>query len=308
MRLTLGMTLAEFLPSLGSLNVYLDTSDSLEQACQNISNFFQVEAKANIQMLGDVPVHTFQVVKCKEELPSLPQTITSSSFEGFQQLACRHCSHPCLTAASLLVKDLPSSFWMELIDCWSCHKSEFVGITNSVVISEEGRLLPPKGNLFVGLDGYIVHKSHFDSDSTCCKCGSYLGELLDTEHIHIAKHSVIIAKPDEIIRPPSPLEVLMQRLHELIQVHGSYRFVIRGDDHILLTILNPNLVYLTDRLIAGMKVSYREGGDVDLSEWETVNVDIPTFKDLEIVLKSTWPSIQHENDFICNLFCLNSNK
>ncbi|KAJ2872366.1 hypothetical protein H4R27_006661, partial [Coemansia aciculifera] len=61
-------------------------------------------------------------------ITSIEKPITASAIQGLSDIACQSCSSSLLantTGAAdrdtLRIRDLPSAFWSELVDCWVCH-------------------------------------------------------------------------------------------------------------------------------------------------------------------------------------------
>ncbi|KAJ1891757.1 hypothetical protein LPJ66_006734 [Kickxella alabastrina] len=73
----------------------------------------------------------------KERLETTPQLITviqrpvtSSTIKGFSEICCQACGARLLSDTfksrghELSIRDLPSAYWGELVDCWVCHPEE----------------------------------------------------------------------------------------------------------------------------------------------------------------------------------------
>ncbi|KAJ1897289.1 E3 ubiquitin-protein ligase E3D [Kickxella alabastrina] len=73
----------------------------------------------------------------KERLETTPQLITviqrpvtSSTIKGFNEICCQACGARLLSDTfksrghELSIRDLPSAYWGELVDCWVCHPEE----------------------------------------------------------------------------------------------------------------------------------------------------------------------------------------
>ncbi|KAJ2061481.1 E3 ubiquitin-protein ligase E3D [Coemansia sp. S146] len=61
-------------------------------------------------------------------ITSIEKPITASAIQGLSDIACQSCSLSLLANTigaadrdTLRIRDLPSAFWSELVDCWVCH-------------------------------------------------------------------------------------------------------------------------------------------------------------------------------------------
>ncbi|KAJ1817164.1 hypothetical protein LPJ56_004130, partial [Coemansia sp. RSA 2599] len=63
-------------------------------------------------------------------ISSIQRTVTASSILGLSAICCRKCGAEISSEAfvgrsdPLSIRDLPSAYWIELVDCWVCHPEE----------------------------------------------------------------------------------------------------------------------------------------------------------------------------------------
>ncbi|KAJ1959853.1 hypothetical protein GGI12_004118, partial [Dipsacomyces acuminosporus] len=66
-------------------------------------------------------------------ITDVSRPITAKVIDGLRDISCRNCNEALLQTAAneakhpldlLNVRDLPSTYWSELIDCWVCHPEE----------------------------------------------------------------------------------------------------------------------------------------------------------------------------------------
>lgn len=119
-------------------------------------------------------------------LPFTPQPLPTM----VQRVSCVHCMHPLTNAAypglsgGLAVKRLPGRDWLELVDCWSCHRSEFAPLTTKLTYSHCGDIiLPPAGCILAG-GMYLIAELENDfsplrgTGGRCPGCDRHIGEYL----------------------------------------------------------------------------------------------------------------------------------
>lgn len=280
----------EHLKNIRKLYVYSESLD--DDALSLIQKHFIVNFKPTEIVLGDQKVFTFSYVEPRKPLdPPSFSSYSSPNLNGkIASSECTVCEQPLITLeliGTLLFKDLPSNYWMELIDCWSCHKSEFAVITNKVNFSEEKpavqqQILPASGVAHVGLDGIIFHK-----DDLAHFCN---GQALGDHHVKVNKHSIRF-KGEADIGPVDSVSLLVGILHESMEAHGSHSFIISCfDQSVGLKVLNWSVSLLdsvVDELRHAVKVHIVE----DPADPEHVTVDKPTFQSLNERLESSMLAI-----------------
>ena len=68
------------------------------------------------------------------------------------------------TDTMLKIKYMPSEHWLELVECWSCHRDEFANI-----VKNTAEISAVPGCLLVGTDYYLLNKE----DIKQCTCMIY---------------------------------------------------------------------------------------------------------------------------------------
>ena len=118
---------------------------------------------------------------------------------GHHTIRCLNCKDT-LIDKHLEVKLLPCENWMELVDCWSCHKDEFAGVAKS-------SLSPLPESILLGTDHFLVNPE----DLSACKCHRNSNRI-DLETVVIDGQS------------PGLESIIYAYLFELIEVHGESRY------------------------------------------------------------------------------------
>lgn len=293
----------EYLRNIKKIHVYTCSDELSEYVTAAIDNAFMLGPVSKSQVDG-IQVFSFANSVPKTTLPAT----NFSSFEAkdlklSSQLACR-CGHILCRNPSLVYKDLPSKYWMDLIDCWSCHQSEFAPITNKIDICANGSqlILPAKGTVHVGLEGLLCSRDDMSGGEggVCGACGEQIGEAMES-HIMIYWHMLNISKTGgESILAPSPLKVLLSRLHENMQSFASQAFnITNGEDLVSVTVMNWDLLAfdLTGLAPAVKIVVHRE----PLANFELVKVDKVTMQSLRHAIQTSWPSINTPDGLIVTL-------
>lgn len=141
----------------------------------------------------------------------------------------------------LRLKRLPGRDWLELVDCWSCHRSEFAPLTTRLSYSQDGNtILPSPGSLLVGgmfllADLQQDFSSLRDTDGRCPGCQCRVGEEVWQQgaattaatHIRLSRCEVQLESSERekpLIWPFAALA--MEELGELIDSQGALSFTI----------------------------------------------------------------------------------
>ena len=88
-------------------------------------------------------------LKSKVEVPIHP----SVDFLDYDSIHCEHCDN-FLILNNLLIKNAPSEYWHELLDCWACHNEDY---NSKLKGHQNGRILAKKGNLLLSDSSLILH-------------------------------------------------------------------------------------------------------------------------------------------------------
>lgn len=319
----------EFLPNVGVLNLYLSAEDDMKEHIKLIQRHFGIQDKNPSQSSTDgFSILTWRSVKPASDLPDIWSAgfpMSANDLKDLAAIRCTSCRSILTNHAFERILDLPSSHWMELIDCWSCHQSEFAGITNSLtLLPSSQKLLPPANSLFVGLDQLLVCKDDVGNENLvergnlvhCSKCSHFVGTVLGECHIGLAKHALLLEAPTDCFIPgPSPIRLLAHQLHELLQHHGSSKFILHSVDanerpqQMQLELLNWNLVSLLENgtLERVLKASWRTLPDisaVDPADFEHLYLDPITYQAILQTLSEDPHSLQHGLDSISNVIIM----
>lgn len=286
----------EYLPGVQRVTLFHDGEAVPAAAAALIEHTFAAGPPAASVHAG-IQVQTYPgaVPRPAARLPALAVPLPASALDGLRSLGCRHCGTPLMQPARLTVKDLPSTYWSELIDCWSCHQSEFAGLTNRLrVAAGHDLLLPAPGVLHVALDSLVLSAGDAAAPSPHCPgCGAEVGALIeDGAYLRLHKHAVTATLADgSVLRPPSPVDLLLVRLHELMEAHGSFSFHVVGPGGALwLRLVNWTLLVLTP---AGLRPTLKVAvGAEPLDGAEPVPVDQATLDGLLARIAAAWPPLQ----------------
>lgn len=116
-------------------------------------------------------------------------------------------------------KALPSPYWAELVDCWSCHKQEFAGVAKHLI--EHELILPAScGTVLYCDDHYIVKREGTAEERTmsCAQCGYALGELV--------RDSCYLIPATRTVRSRGLESDLIRRVLDAVNAHSSFTFAI----------------------------------------------------------------------------------
>jgi len=291
----------EYLKHIRTLHVYAEVDPIPEQILGALKESFDVNSKSKRLTLGGASVFSFQNVNLKASAPSSPfnSTYTSAQLGNVSSLNCSSCSAELVHAVGLKFKDLPSTYWMDLVDCWSCHRSEFAGVTNNLSQqSASDLILPGPGSAHIGLDFILLHKENVGDVSTKCSlCGEMIGQPIGSSHLKLLKHAIAIQiENGSRIAPPSPLQLLFSRLHEAMESNAVQNFTIHQDsttECVNISVLNWTMLSMTEdlsQICPAVKIAvHTEGYGDDLA----FAVDQKCFLSLESAIQNSWPTISH---------------
>ncbi|KAJ2326908.1 hypothetical protein GGH92_010149, partial [Coemansia sp. RSA 2673] len=60
-------------------------------------------------------------------ITSIEKPVAASAIQGLRDVGCQSCATPLFSSGCAdgdngpIIRDLPSAFWSELVDCWVCH-------------------------------------------------------------------------------------------------------------------------------------------------------------------------------------------
>lgn len=286
----------EYFKNLSKLDVYAKANETFdEKSHDSLKIHFEGIDDYVATKHEEYTIFTFRNVILRLHIPENPFRLpmTALDFTTNTKITCSNCNSSILKDPEepLVAKDLPSSFWMELVDCWSCHKSEFAGLTEKVQMSQHGSMILPKpGNVHCGLGFMLFH--HADVHQRCINCSRELGTLVDGA-VKVHKHSIVMINCRETINEVDPLRILAAEMYERMEAHGSFNFSIISDssniEPINLRLINWNLLAgELDSLKPSIKVSTISTG----TNLEQIQVDCVVFNILSGFLAKAWPRLK----------------
>lgn len=234
------MFVLHYLPHVERL-VFVKSEDSIIPA--EIESRFPL-----IKDVGDSAIHTFRSVKV--ELGSELECNQPYSFPDSASLVtCRLCGHelvcgyPETADGTLRIRSVPGRDWMELVDCWSCHKSEFAVVTQTLAYSHEtGEILPREGYILQrGMYFFASSRNcvGFTPEGACAGCGiTGMGEALresgqlTTTHLRICLGDVKVHNlHQEQLATAGGMQLLMTELLDLQESQGVSQFRLQSPNH-----------------------------------------------------------------------------
>lgn len=173
-------------------------------------------------------------------LESLPFEKSQKKDIKTAQIICAECKKP-LVKSFLNVFQMPSEGWMELVECWSCHKDEFAVVTPDAMQAQPG-------NMLLGVDEVIIHKD----DMAPCDC--LLLVSMEGQNALFDLETILIDGLDTSIGT-----VLKKTLLSLYEMHGSwiYNFTCDQDSfYIWLASWNVIVGSQISDLLPALKIGY----------------------------------------------------
>ncbi len=263
------------LPNIKCLQVYSDTRLEGRDIYPNVdANMVSCQEQDGL-FIYRIPNITEEIIPFAYENP-----FTSTAFQTAMLSLVTNDGRR-IDLDQLIFKDLPSSYWMDLIDCWSCHKDEFVGVTKSIKLSN-GLLLPSSENIVhLGIDFMIIHRDYLED---------YLdgnGFTVLDDYIQVPLHWV-----EKDGKRYLPLFFLFLRLHELMSAHGSHAFrITNGSSQIFVSNINWRLQLLAGTTLAPA-ISLIVNENPVNKDSEVVSVDETTYSSLQSAVTEAWPSLR----------------
>lgn len=208
----------EYLPRLKTLSIIIanlgDTQNDTDIAPHYKGRYVSNRPPDQIIISDDGKQTIF---KWKNIDISVEEDVCSSKASSVQEIRCKHCFNTLLTLMNtntpLKIKYMPSEHWLEMVECWSCHRDEFANI-----VKDTTEISAVPGCLLVGTGYCLLDKNDFKS----CTC--MIHEEI-TNGIKIDRDDVLL---DGI--GMSFESILYELLKSLIDAHGSWRVYFRTDD------------------------------------------------------------------------------
>ncbi|ORX72871.1 hypothetical protein DL89DRAFT_84074 [Linderina pennispora] len=114
---TLRLNIATTLVLPASVNAARATTSTLP--AKNGSSWLRMRAPISRS------TNHLQHLKSAVPLSQIDGPISADSVRGFTAICCRSCrSQLTHSARDVVVRDLPSTYWSELVECWVCHPEE----------------------------------------------------------------------------------------------------------------------------------------------------------------------------------------
>lgn len=118
-------------------------------------------------------------------------------------------------------KPLPSEYWGELIDCWSCHRQEFAGITKD--LSDSLKLYPCNSFTILYSQYHFLIKlnDNFILTEGVAKCSSCFHTLGGIVHSDVVLVSILRTRAS-----PGLQKFISHKILDAMQAHSSFSFCI----------------------------------------------------------------------------------
>lgn len=173
------------------------------------------------------------------------QACRPSLSHGIYRIACRHCSSAICADRQFTVKQLPSEHWTELVECWSCHRDEFAGVSQQI----EARA----SCILEGVDHVLLHAD--DVKDRQCKCRLFTE---GSSTMRLDKDDICVGSFEWTFEA-----CFAASLKALIDAHGGWKFFFatpEGDEFILVWVAAWDMLYAEGAamLRPALKVAFSE--------------------------------------------------
>ncbi len=141
---------------------------------------------------------------------------------------CKNCGAQ-LISHSAQFKCLPSEYWDELLDSWSCHRQEFAGITKD--LPDPLKLSPSDSCTVLYSTHHFLMKvnDNFIVTEDIAKCVKCLYTLGCTSKTDVVDIPVLRTRSS-----PGVQKYISWRIYETMQAHSSFYFCINQQLHLHL--------------------------------------------------------------------------
>ncbi|CCC72207.1 hypothetical protein NCAS_0J02280 [Naumovozyma castellii] len=174
-------------------------------------------------------------------VPAGKWTKKDLNLENGFELNCLKCNTPVISTSNInKINELPSEFWMELMDYWHCHKPQ-VG-DNELLDYSVGRntLIPLTGELLVGNSFFLLLPSTLQRQAamkheelTCLKCNSILGDRTTEGLCRLYKWKLYLRKNDETDYFKPEDHVLLSML-EALKGNSERYTILKWEENVIL--------------------------------------------------------------------------
>ncbi|SCU91681.1 LAME_0E13432g1_1 [Lachancea meyersii CBS 8951] len=199
------------------------------------------------------------------------------------EIQCAHCHYPLISNQDCgKLSDLPSEFWVELMDYWHCHKPI---INDNVSVDRYARLHPRDDELLVGSSLFRVKSTWptarliFNGTHTrCARCQYELGRVSEDPALYnINKWSVQLAKGELLESYPPELHIISSLLNSL---NSSGTRIVNlksssSEEQLLIWIfvVGVNITLRDNEILENCIKIYYKTGKEPLSQSQDQNVD-----------------------------------
>lgn len=195
----------------------------------------------------------------------------SDSYHAMEGIECQGCGQEIVTHP-VTFKSLPSDYWYELVDFWSCHRQEFAAVSERL----PSVLVPPTFRTIYYSDdhAYIVVRyndmmTKCGDHVSCVKCGYKLGWLIDKQGVQI---------PYYRCQRVSVEASLFMHILSCINAHSTYLYTLHdGHDRLPFRVVNWQCLIGKDTLQPGIIVELMPSSEANeevqlfTSDFEQIN-------------------------------------
>ncbi|KAJ2416834.1 hypothetical protein GGI10_000657 [Coemansia sp. RSA 2530] len=161
-------------------------------------------------------------------ITSIEKPITADAIQGVSDIGCQSCLSSLLASIprlpdsdTLKIRDLPSAFWSELVDCWVCHpEKDTVNVNADLLHAFEPEVSEP------------TTANTIESLETKPSVDMWVGDtyVLATERLFkdVTKMPVHMDKKVLSAISVSLSQVVSREILSHVGAHAVYRFVVEG--------------------------------------------------------------------------------
>ena len=172
-------------------------------------------------------------------------TGNKSNGKSPQIVKCANCTRVLYSNETCKFKSLPSPFWSELVECWSCHRQEFASIAMEGGCFDQNGVvtLLPKDQftvLYSNTDLVVRHANVQGDPNTglkCLNCEYTLGTLINPQQVYnIPMTRVTVNNHHMTVN-----QYLIIMMMASMQAHSCFTFCIKStnaDHHLYCDLIN----------------------------------------------------------------------
>ena len=154
---------------------------------------------------------------------------------------------------ALIVRQLPSRNWQDLVECWSCHQHHHSDLSHKMMNTRF--TCPPPGVVYSSSEEWIVLPWQYEAAAGPVYCGNcrFILGTCDGSALHLSKQQVNLRPGQD----PDRWALLAHQLLERVHADSRYRFAFAPGDFsppiekggvssvLLIWILNPEMYIAT---------------------------------------------------------------